>query len=179
MVSRRALRRRALLGWPLVLAVPGCGLHPLYANGESGAGPVRNGLGLISVAVIPDRAGQLLRQALQARFDHGDAAPVKRFDLSVSLQIASEGIGIQYDATVTRIRFVGRASWALLTREATRATVITGTARAVDALNTFDQQYFTQDMETETIQRRLAEGLAEQIMTQLAIYFEKHPPEIV
>ena len=140
-----------------------------------GAGPAQEGLGLISVAIIPDRAGQLLRQALQARFDHGDAPPEKRFDLAVSYKIASEGIGLQFDNTVTRIRFVGRASWTLVTREATRATVTTGNARAVDALNTFDQQYFAQDIETDTIQRRIAEGLADQITAQLAIFFEQHP----
>ena len=55
------------------------------------------------------------------------------------------------------------------------ATVTTGRARAVDGLNTFDQQYFAQDLETETVQRRIAEAVADQITAQLATYFDKHP----
>jgi len=42
-------------------------------------------------------------------------------------------------------------------------------------LNTFDQQYFGQDIETETVNRRIIEEMAEQITTELAIYFDKHP----
>lgn len=173
--SRRLPGRRALLAWPVLLALPGCGFHPLYASGDSGPGPAREGLGLIAVGLIPEREGQVLRQALQARLDHGDAPAAKRFDLAVSFHLGREGLGIQYDNTVTRIRFIGRATWTLATRDATRATVTTGSARAVDGLNTFDQQYFAQDIETETIQRRIADALADQIMAQLAMYFEKHP----
>ena len=175
MVSRRALGRLVVLGGPAVLALPGCGFHPLYASDGQGAGPVREGLGLISVEIIPDRRGQLLRQALQARFDHGDAPPAKRFDLAVTYRIFTEHLGIQSDTTVTRERFQGRATWTLATRDATRATVTSGSAHALDGLNTFDQQYFAMDLETETIERRMAEALADQITAQLALYFEKHP----
>lgn len=175
MGSRPLLRRRGLLGLPVLLALPGCGFHPLYASNGAEVGPARTGLGLISVALIPERAGQLLRQALQARFDHGDAPAVKRFDLTATFGISSTALGIQADSTVTRIRFTGHSSWTLATRDAARATVTTGSANAADGLNTFDQQYFAQDIETETIYRRLAESLAEQITTQLAAYFDKHP----
>lgn len=174
MAQRRLPGRRALLGWPVLLALPGCGFHPLYGSNGAGAG-AQQGLGLVSVGIIPDRPGQLLRQALQARFDHGDAPPAKQFDLSVSYRVSSEGLAVQEDTTVTRLRFVGRASWTLTTRDATRATVTTGSARAVDGLNMFDQQYFARDLETDTIDRIIAEAIAEQITMQLAMYFEKHP----
>jgi len=175
MRARRQLRRRDLLGWPLLLGLPGCGFHPLYATNDSGPGPARAGLGLISVALMPERIGQLLRQALQARFDHGDAPPAKRFDLAVSFGIAQSALSVQHDTAVTRVRFIGAATWTLVTRDATRATVTAGNARAVDGLNTFDQQYFAQDIETETVNRRIAEDIADQITAQLALYFEKHP----
>ena len=66
------------LGLPALLALPGCGFHPLYASNGSEPGPAKEGLGQISVGLIPERAGQILRQELQARFDHGDAPAVKR-----------------------------------------------------------------------------------------------------
>jgi LPS-assembly lipoprotein len=175
MVPRHLLLRRGLLGWPVLLALPGCGFHPLYARNGSEPGPARAGLGLISVAIIPNRTGQLLREALQARFDHGDAPPAKRFDLSVVFGIGQEGTGIQQDNTVTRVRFSGQASWTLATRSAARATVTSGSARAFDGLNTFDQQYFAQDIETETVNGRIIEEIADQITTDIATYFDKHP----
>ncbi len=174
-ILRRALGRRGLLGWPVLLALPGCGFHPLYASDGPAAGPAREGLGLIAVAIIPERVGQLLRQALQARFDHGDAPSAKRFDLAVSFSFGAEGIAIQHDNTVTRIRFIGQAKWTLTKRDAARATVTTGSARVVDGLNTFDEQYFAQDMETESVQRRVTDEVANQITTQLATFFDKHP----
>ena len=169
------LRRRDVLGWAAALALPGCGFQPLYARSGSGPSAPRAGLQLIAVGLIPERTGQLLRQALQARLDHGDAPPAKRYDLAVGFGISSEGIGIQQDNTVTSVRFVGQANWTLTTRDAKRATVTSGSARAVDGLNTFDQQYFAQDQETETATRRIAESVADQITGQLALWFEKHP----
>jgi LPS-assembly lipoprotein len=53
--------------------------------------------------------------------------------------------------------------------------VTSGFARSVDGLNTFDQQYFAQDLEFETVQGRIAEALAERITAQLATWFLKHP----
>jgi LPS-assembly lipoprotein len=167
--------RRTLLAWPVLLALPGCGFHPLYASGGAGSGPAQGGLGLISVAIIPERSGQLLRQALQARFDHGDAPPAKRFDLAVAFSFSPEGLAIQNDSTVTRMRFIGQATWTLLTRDAARGTVTSGRARAVDGLNTFDQQYFAQDLESETVLRRVTEEVANQITVQIATYFDQHP----
>lgn len=169
------LRRRGVLAWPLALALPGCGFHPLYESHGSQPAAARAGLGLISVALIPERAGQLLRQALQTRFDHGDAPPAKRFDLAVGFGIAGEGIGLQQDNTVTRVRLVGQAAWTLTTRDSTRAAVTHGTARAVDGVNMYDQQYFAQDLETETASRRIVDEVADQITTQLATWFDKHP----
>jgi LPS-assembly lipoprotein len=172
---RPRLGRRGLLGWPLLLALGGCGLHPVYASKGSEPGPARQGLGQISVMIIPDRAGQLLRQAMQARLDRGQEAEAKRYDLTVSLRLNAEGQGIQYDNTTTRIRWSAQATWTLVTRDATRATVTSGSARAVGGLNTFDQQYFGQDVETETVQRQMIDDIADQVTLQLATYFEKHP----
>jgi LPS-assembly lipoprotein len=175
MRGRARLGRRALFGLPTLLALSGCGFHPLYAPSATGTSVARSGLGQISVALIPERTGQLLRQALQARFDHGDAPIAKKYDLVVGFGIGQEALGIERDNGVTRVRFVGKATWSLLSRDARRATVTSGSARAVDGLNTFDQQYFAQDLESEAVQRRVADAVADQISTQLAYYFDKHP----
>jgi LPS-assembly lipoprotein len=122
-----------------------------------------------------ERVGQLLRQDLQARLDYGDAPAAKRYDLAVDLHLSSEGLGVQPDTTVTRIRMSAYADWALVKRDATRATLTTGTARISDGYNVFDQQYFAQDIETDTVERRMFENLADQITQQLGAWFDKHP----
>jgi LPS-assembly lipoprotein len=158
----------------MALVLPGCGFHPVYATSDSGDSQAQVGLGAVAVGLIPNRSGQLLRQALQARLDRESGLP-KKYDLSIGFSISGESISIQQDTTATRVRVIGRAAWTLTTRDATRATVTSGNARSVDGLNTFDQQYFAQDLETETVQRRIAEALADQITLQLAAYFVRHP----
>jgi LPS-assembly lipoprotein len=173
MKKRAIARRRLVLTLPVLLA-GGCGFHPVYERSADGTSAARAGLGLIAVSLIPDRPGQLLRQALQARIDRGETA-AKRFDLVVWFGLSAEALSIQTDNTATRVRYVGRTTWSLLKRDATRATVTSGSAHAMDGLNTFDQQYFAQDLETETVERRLADALAEQITGQLVAYFDQHP----
>ena len=43
----------------------------------------------------------------------------------------------------------------------------------MDGFNLFNSQYFAADMENEVVTRRLADALADQIVTQLAAYFRK------
>jgi LPS-assembly lipoprotein len=54
-----------------------------------------------------------------------------------------------------------------------RTKLSSGYAKAVDALNVFDGQYFAADLETEAVEKRMAEALADQITVQLAAYFRK------
>jgi hypothetical protein len=42
-------------------------------------------------------------------------------------------------------------------------------------LNTFDEQYFAQQLETDTVNRRIAGAVADQITADLARWFAKHP----
>ncbi len=43
----------------------------------------------------------------------------------------------------------------------------------MDGINIFNEQYFAADLETEAVQGRIAENIAQQIATQLAIWFRK------
>jgi hypothetical protein len=48
-----------------------------------------------------------------------------------------------------------------------------GSARAMDGVNVFDSQYFASDLETEAEESRMAEELATQIATRLAVWFRQ------
>ncbi len=127
----------------------------------------------INVGIIPDRPGQLLRQALQERFGSDSGAVASRYNLAVGYSIAGEGIAVFSDTTPTRIRFIAHATWNLTTEPPRSVAVTSGSARTFDAMNLLDQQYFAADMETEVVQRRLAGAVADQIAMQLAIFFRR------
>ena len=43
----------------------------------------------------------------------------------------------------------------------------------MDGMNIFDSQYFAADLETEAEQKRIAENIATQIATRLAVWFRQ------
>ena len=166
--------RRALLLGLAAGATSGCGFHPLYRGTVSGAaGAAQRELAGVSIDVIPDRPGQLLRQALQDRFQGSAGEAAARYALHVDYSIAGEGLGIQFDNSVTRVRYIGRASYALRTQRLPPATITSGVARMVDSENVIENQLFAADLEAEEVQRRLAQAIADQVTTQLAVFFRK------
>ena len=169
LLGRRAFATGSALAG---LSLAGCGFHPLYAPDTiSGISRVRTELAAISVANIPERPGQLLRQALQTRLSADETDPIQHYDLSVSFGISGEAIAIQPDSTATRERLVGTAQWKLLAQAAPKSILASGVARSLDDLNFIDQQPFASDLQNEAVQRRLATALADQIVEQIASYF--------
>jgi LPS-assembly lipoprotein len=167
------VRRRAVLAGAGLL-LTGCGWHAVYAPDALGVpGPAQSNLAAISVALIPERTGQLLRLALQKRFERFGIVTAPRYTLTTTFSIASEAIGIQSDSSATRIRLSGAADWQLASLTPPVATITSGNARDVEGVNVIDQQYFALDLETEAVQRRIADAVADQIMRQLASYFDR------
>ena len=161
----------SILAAPLVVPLAGCGFQPVYMPTASRQpGVAQRDLSSVFVEIIPERPGQLLRQALQERFGDDSGSPAS-YNLRVSFGIAGEGIAIDTDNIATRIRFVGTATWTLLGHDDKRTPLTTGSARAIDGLNVFNSQYFASDLETEAEQQRIAENVATQIATQLAVWF--------
>lgn len=174
-MRRRTLALLALAAPALSGALAGCGFRPLYATRPDGTpGPAEQGLSEVNVPLLPERSGQLLRLALQARLDPANAGRARRYDLQVSYGIAADVQGIDQATTApSRLRLVGIAHWRLTAMDPQRTTLANGVARSSDGLNLFDQQFFAQDLESEAVQRRIAEAVAEQMTMQLAAYFHR------
>lgn len=163
----------SMLTAPLVVAVAGCGFQPVYMPTASGKpGVAQRDLSRVFVEIIPERPGQLLRQALQERFGDDSGIPAS-YSLRVAFGISGEGIAIETNNIATRIRFIGTATWTLLGHDDKRTPLTSGSAMAIDGLNVFDSQYFASDLETEAEQQRIAENVATQIATQLAVWFRQ------
>lgn len=167
--------RRAVLLSGLGGLLAGCGFRPVYAPGLGG-GEAAPALAAIEVGPIFDRPGQILREALKARLASDTGVP-HRFELNVDFSIAGEGLGVLPTSEVTRVRLTGTATWVLTKTDPKQTRLISGSEKTIDGFDTFDTQYFAMDMQNEKAQRRIAERLADQIRTRLAVWFSQHPAE--
>lgn len=163
-------RRLVLAGAAGLLA--GCGFRPLYAPGAGGTpGVAATELAAIYVGLMPDRSGQLFRQALQQRFEGAGSGTAKRYELDAFLSLAPEAIGIQRDNSSTRVRLIGTAAWTVRDLSPDRTVVANGTARSVDGYNVLNQEFFALELENEAATRRVTSALADQVTVQLASFF--------
>ena len=156
-----------------LLALAGCGFSPLY-GGEKGAA-ASAGLETVQVQTIPNRSGQVLYQTLQQDFYTNGAPTQALYQLSVDYSIEQIGEGVQEDSSTSRTRFVAVAHWRLSAIGEPSKTLKSGQAMAMDGLNILDQQYFAATLETETVDKQLANEIAAQMTTQLAAWFRAHP----
>ncbi len=162
--------RRALV-LSLAGMTAGCGFHPVYGVHQTGSAA----LAAVYVNIIPNRSGQLLRQALQARLEGSSGDAPKRFVLGVGFFEAVSGLNVQADNSTTRNRTVGNATWSLRAADNPGVQLAGGTVRSVDGYNIIDEQFFYQDLEEDAAEHRLAQALADQIVLAMAVYFDKHP----
>jgi len=168
-----ASRRLMMTG---LLGLGGCGFRPVYAPPAAGGTAFSQVLSQIYVPVLPERSGQLLRQALQARLDGPGDVPVRQYELIPVLRIATEAIAIQRDNSTSRMRVDATASWVLRALTPTRPVVAQNSTRMLDGYNIINQQFFAADLESDVVQRRVVTGLADQIVLQLAAYFQRATP---
>ncbi len=152
-------------------ALAGCGFRPLYAPAAGSAASAD--LTTVHVAVIPERFGQEIRQSLQQRLQGSNTGSLRRYELTVAPSLSEEGIAIQPDSSVTRIRVIGSATFLLRRLEPPGPVLTSGTSRAIDGINLVNNQYFNSDLDNDAVQRRVADMLADQITAQLAIWFNR------
>lgn len=156
-----------------LLSLAGCGFTPLYGGTAGTETSAR--LDAVAVGNIPERTGQLLRLSLETQL-HAAGAPVsEQYVLQVSYSVATSDIGVLQDSATTRSRVQGTAKWTLAPIGDPEHPLATGMATGLDAANIIDEQYFAQDLENDTINQHLADVVAGQITSQLAIWFRAHP----
>jgi LPS-assembly lipoprotein len=162
------MRARLALAALMALALPGCGLHPLYAGGE--AGPVMQTLRGVQVAPIPGRNGWLVRTALQDRLGQPQGEGI-RYRLEVELSDDITGFGIRSDNAVTRERRTLRARYRLV--DVARGTVLVDATAGSDAgIDVVSSEYATVAAE-QTALERLSVEVADQIVSRLALYAQR------
>ena len=163
--------RRTLSVAGLCSIIGGCGFHPLYLPSSQ----TQAGLSEIYVDIIPNRNGQLFRQSLQEKLQGSAGDPVQHYVLHVNYVVNAEGIGIEADNNNTRNRFIGTANWTLEKPGLMGQKITSGIARTVDGNDVIVAQFFYNDLNSETVNKRIGDALADKIVQALAIYFRAHP----
>jgi len=148
-----------------VLALPGCGLRPLYAGGSSGA--VASTLSDVAVAPIPGRDGWLVYNKLKDRLPGGATGPAT-YRLEVDLDDEIIGLGIRGDRAVTRERRILRARFRLV-EAATGQVVLDATSGSDAGIDVVSSEYATVAAE-QTALENLAAAVADQIVARIALY---------
>jgi LPS-assembly lipoprotein len=147
------------------LALTGCGLRPLYAEGASGT--VATVLRSVQVAPIDGQVGWLVRNELVERLA-GERNGTSSYRLEVELDDDITGFGIRGDRAVTRERRTLRARYRLV-ETATGTTVLDATAGSDAGIDVVSSEYATIAAE-QTAVERLSEVVAEQIVARLGLF---------
>lgn len=150
----------------------GCGFEPLYGR-SSPTGAVGPQLNQVEIAIIPDRAGQQLRNFLIDRFytNGRPAEPVHRLD--VTLETIRRTLGIEKDATTSRAQLAMTARYQLWDIRANKA-VFQGNSRVVTDFNVLLSPYGSVAAETDAQERGLAQ-LSDDITTRIALVLRRNP----
>lgn len=168
------MMRLARLGLltPLLMALAGCGLQPMYAGGSHGA--VAQTLSDVEVGPIAGQQGWLVRNALVDRL--GATGQGKgRFRLDVVLDDQITGFGIRANNTITRERRTLRARFKLIDAS-NQAVLLDATAGSDAGIDVVTSEYAVIAAE-QTALERLSGEVADQIVTRVALYARQHPPK--
>ncbi len=156
----------------LLLLLSGCGFRPLY--GPTSASPARTSerLGAVSIARIPDRTGQLVRNALLDRINVGGQPAKPEFVLNVSVIESIQNLAIQKDETATRANLILQANFRLA-KSATGESVFDGSVQSVSSYNISTSQDFATLSAETNARRRGARDLADEITARVAIFLAR------
>ncbi|QDH16505.1 LPS assembly lipoprotein LptE [Swingsia samuiensis] len=154
-----------------LLMLGGCGFSPLYGK-LSPTTSVGSELSQVYVENIYGRYGQLLRLALQKDLSGSGPENPQKYTLRVNSSMGEEVLDIHRDNTAGRLRGNGTAHWQLFTVAQYPQLIAQGDANTLDGYNATYEQYFAQTLNDETLQARIADNLANQVMMQVATWFK-------
>ncbi len=157
------MRRCVLIAAMLLL--PSCGLEPLYGGGsESAAGSVMRS---VQVGPISGQSGWLVRNKLVDRLGAaGESTATYRLDVTLDDNITA--FGLRRDQAATQERRTLRARYQLVNMS-NGMVVLDATAGSDASVDIVSSEYATVAAE-QTALENLANEVADQIVTRLAIY---------
>ncbi len=165
--------RRGLLLAAAGGVLAGCGFQPMYGPASGAAGlsvDMRRELAAVRLDYIGERTGVLITRALERRFIDaaGGEVVAPKYTLQVNIALGAEILGYRSDGAISRLRFTATSNWVLLRRDNPPEEIKRGVVRTIDAFNVPDFQFFTAEISSEAMQRRLLEEVVEQVFLNVA-----------
>jgi LPS-assembly lipoprotein len=155
-----------------LLALGGCGFHPLYAGRDRGELNVE--LAAIKVSTIPNRIGQIMAISLRDGLNPTGAKVQQRYTLNVQLSEYRVDVGYRSDGTTSRSQITMIATFSLLSLDKEiKEPLLTGSTRAVSAFDVEVDDYATTVAQHSAEERSLTQ-LSDDIQIRLAIYVKEH-----
>ena len=160
---------RAVAAVVLCAVLGACGFEPLYARRSDGS--TTDDLAVTKIAVIEDRVGQQLRNALLEELTPRGQPSQPLYVLEVKLTEGISNLAIQKDDTTSRASLELRASY-VLKRLSDGAALFDGVSRATTSYNMVTSNFATVSSENDA-RRRNARVLGEEMKIRLAAYFNR------
>lgn len=165
--NRRPFSLAVIMLLGVSIALGACGYRPLY--GPQSANPQTTAtLAQVEIKPINDRAGQMMRTALQRRLSPRGQTPAQYY-LQVSLKESISKLAVERDSFATRANLSMSARYQLV-RIADGLRLTKGQPRSVASYNILTSNYATLSAEADA-RNRAIEALADDIQSRLAIYF--------
>lgn len=155
-----------------VFLLSACGFSPLYSSSGSGAHAVQTALNEIYIDIIPDKAGQYLRNRMIDRFHTKGTPQSPQYRLNMSP--ISEGrtdLDITKTANTTRAQL--RLSTTMTLQEAASGKVLL--QRGLHSTASFNilPSQFTTRVSAENARLNVLDDLARQAEQQIVLYFKR------
>lgn len=152
------------------LVLNGCGFQPLYGHRSQGnSAPAQ--FAQIDVNPIGGRPGHHLRNYLIDRLSARGGNYKKQYRLDIALSERKDGLAIREDESVTRFNYRLMGS-VRLTRLNDQQILYETSLRVTSAFNVVNSEFATLSAERDA-EERAARDLSDEIITRLAIYFQR------
>lgn len=142
-----------------------CGFRPLYGGSSDSAFIRENPLSGVSIGLIEDREGQILRNFLIDRFQPDGS---DRYSLSTKLTVVEQDLGVAFDATTTRSRVVVTASFIFVYKGGRHSF----TSRSAASYSTVLSDYGSLVARQDATERGLRE-IADEAKIRLVAFLDK------
>ncbi|MBL8659905.1 MAG: hypothetical protein JNM75_09140 [Rhodospirillales bacterium] len=154
----------------IVACLLGCGFHPLYMSGgsEPDEPGISTELASVSVAPIPDRVGQLLRNDLLFLLAPTVDERTATYRLDVQLIERISELAVERSGFATRANLRLNATFALVDLNKGKA-VMNSRARAVSSYNIVNASFSTLTAQNAA-RERAARSIAEDIRSRVSAY---------
>jgi LPS-assembly lipoprotein len=149
-----------------------CGFEPMY--GEHRGQAVQAELQTVSIASIPNRAGQEMRRYLLDRIHNGDQTPRPLYQLEISLIEQRQFYGIQRDTSATYARFV-LTGYYLLRDVKSGQAVLSGNTSAYSSYNIAADPFNSIVAENDA-RDRAVRTLGDDLIARVSIYLRNPTP---